>query len=138
MKFECSPLLHKSKTELHVVDQCRSFIHIPTTTSALVAFSHNIRVLAPRVSFGAAPTPLPLSVHSRDSPLRGARRARARTIPNISIDTTRARRRLLACTGVGATEYPLPPPGLRVIFTCGETRTTRGAARAHDGVRTPA
>jgi hypothetical protein len=33
----------------------------------------------------------------------------ARTIPNISIDTTRARRRLLACTGVGATEYPLPP-----------------------------
>jgi len=67
------------------------------------AFSHKSGSLTLRAMSWRPRQPLcPLSTLT-------TRPCAARTIPNISIDTTRARRRLLACTGVGATEYPLPP-----------------------------
>lgn len=103
-----------------------------TPHSALVAFSHQSGSVTLRAMSWRPRQPLcPLSTLT-------TRPCAARTIPNISIDTTRARRRLLACTGVGATEYPLPPRQACASSSRGETRTTRGAAPAHDGARTPA
>lgn len=98
------------------------FIHNPTLCSRSFFTQIRIRDLARHV-LAAAPTPLP-SLHSHDSPLRGAHYSqyqyRHHSCPAPAPRLYRRGRNRIPAS---------PPPGLRVIFTWRDADDTGGGAR---------